>query len=148
MRSTFAASAAQRRCSCTAIFTWRYSASETGVPTSLTIDGSSRSAAASRTSAKRWMWRARSSPDSADHIGNAARAAMTAASTWSAEAPPTVAMTASVAGLNTSQVSPSGCSISPPMRRVRVDGTQSRSGWSTVVAVMMLLRTGWSAASP
>ena len=62
----------------------------------------------------------RAPSESADHIGNAARAAITAASTWSVDAPPTVAMTASVAGLNTSQVSPSGCSISPPMSRVRV----------------------------
>ena len=73
------------------------------MPTSLTIDGSSRSAAVSSTSANRWMCRERSSPESADHTGNAARAAITAASTWSVDAPPTVAMTASVAGLKTSQ---------------------------------------------
>ena len=43
----------------------------------MTIEGSSRSAAASKTSASRWMCRDRSSPDSADHAGNASRAAAT-----------------------------------------------------------------------
>src|SRR3954454_2188931 len=139
VRSTFAASAAQRRCSCTAILTCRYSARETGVPTSLTIEGSSRSAAASSTSAKRWMCRARSSPESAAHPGNAPRAAATASSTWSAEAPPTVAMTSSVAGLTTSHVSPSGSVARPPMSSVRVSGTQSCIGcrWYGVVVVMV-----------
>jgi hypothetical protein len=71
------------------------------------------------------MWRERSSPDSAAQAGNALRAAATAWSTWEVLAPPTVAMTASVAGLKTSHVSPSGSCIRSPMSRVRVFGTQS-----------------------
>ena len=141
----------------TAIFTWRYSARETGVPTSLTIEGSSRSAAASRTSAKRWMCRARSSPESADHTGNAARAAIDRRVDLVGRRP--ADGRDDLLGGRVEHVPgarPRVASISPPMSRVRVAGTQSRRGcWAVVVVVMnpdllaaRAFRARWSAVSP